>query len=169
MKFNFDTEYIQATLDAYRKMHKARGLRILLKIVSFIGLLALLAIFVFISINYDKSVLFAAAFMVLLMVLLVMSPKLDYWYCQRKLRLSPFNNDAVSVSFDDDGMELVTESSEARWKWNLIERSIFVESGIFVYHNKDECLFVPNKNGVAIDLGALESLLERNNIDVSKR
>ncbi|WP_196139638.1 YcxB family protein [Aliikangiella sp. G2MR2-5] len=168
INFKNDTNHVEDTLRIYREIHKAKGLRIFLKLIAFLGMFALLAFFVAIGIEMKPGALWFALIPLSLIVLLILGPKFDYANAKKRLKVSPFYNDSVNVIFDDDGFKAYTESSETKIQWSSIGKIVLLDEGIFMYIDKYHFLYIPNPQQGYIKISDFTELLNSHSVEVER-
>ena len=146
----YNDEYVILSMDKYRAITKSKPVRIILKSIAMVGLLGLLVIFIGIGFSGKPAVLVFSLLPILLLFLLHIGPKIDYWLIRKKLMASPFFNKNMTVVLSENGYSCNTDISKLELLWEAIDKLIFLEDGILVFIDGNNFSFLPKeqlKNG----------------------
>jgi len=86
----------------------------------------------------------------MILFLLHIGPKIDYWLIRKKLMASPFFNKNMTVVLSENGYSCNTDISKLELLWEAIDKLIFLEDGILVFIDGNNFSFLPKeqlKNG----------------------
>lgn len=141
------------TLARFRRQSVLRwGLRAL-KLVGFIGLSALLAIFVWAKLVW-ASLLFAG-----FLALLAAGPHFDYWLCKYQFRKSPFYNDDLGITLTQDAYSCVGPRSQTKLAWSAFTKARRFTDGFLVFIDAHSPIWLPDSALQAGGPQEVESIL----------
>ena len=111
----FDEQYVLAGVSRYRRQRKVYPWFIAVKVLCFLGLAGLLAIVIFAATGPVRGSSAAAVLVALVpgvfLFLLVLGPRIDYFFLKRRLRKSPFYGSETHIVVAHSGLSMKTSKS----------------------------------------------------------
>jgi len=157
-KFCFDEQYIAEMMSRYRKQSNDRFWFLPLKIVCFLLLSALFALFVY------KLLLIPSLLNSIFLAAVLFSSKFDDWFSMLRLRKLPFFGEEIQIKFTSTGL---TESSAKHH--NALSLEFFVKvqrlsDGFLIHLNLENAnlFWCPDRTLISGNINQVEELFRQN-------
>ena len=137
-RYTYTADLMIEGLQRYRQRHHQRLWMPWLRGVSFVGLVALIAVSM-----YGRA-LFPGLVFTLFLLLLLAGPRLDYYLMRRRHRKSPFFNSDVTVQLSDDGCVVADANSRSNLSWPLFTGGHRFQDGFLVLHGPQQFQWWPD-------------------------
>jgi len=154
-KLQFNEKYIADAIVRFRKQVKTRFLRIGLKLVSGVGLVVLITIFIFIK-HPEVDLLF-----IVFLVLLLIGPKLDLWVMMRRFRKSPFYENNVNYVISKNGIKMESENCKSELSWNAFTNICRFSDGFLIFSGPQAFHWLPDSSLISGSLEDAELLFRK--------
>ncbi len=165
-RVSFDESYMIAGLSRYRRQRKVFPWFIAVKVVCTLCLSALLAIIVGAVVTQTGSnatpLLWISVVLATFIVLLLLGPRLDYFFIKRRLKKSPFYGGEMKIAVRDAGVSIDTQQSQTSMAWSAFTAAKRVTGGFLLHSDPSQFYWLPDE---ALMVGApadVERLLREN-------
>ncbi len=165
-RVQFDELYIIASLSKYRRQRKLFPWFMAVKIVCFLGLAAILVIIVYAAINHvgpnTAYSMLVSLIPTSFIVLLILGPRLDYFFLKRRLKKSPFYGGTMQISVKDAGVFVDTPKSQSSLSWSAFTAAKRLAYGFILHLGPSRIYWLPDKALVVGTISDVERLLRGN-------
>lgn len=156
-KFSFRAteEHMVLGLERFRAARRVPLYLLPIKSLCFLGIGALLVL-ALVNKVWGPACVFA-----LLLILLLLGPKIDYWCFKRRLRKSPFYRSEVEVVLSEEGCIVTDRSSRVELKWNFFNKAVRFSDGFLMFIGSHQFYWWPTASLVSGIEDEVDDLLKR--------
>lgn len=124
-RFTINDTYV---VDAMK--HKRKERRVWFNSLKAVVILFALSLSLF---AYSQGDFMVVAFFILCSIAILFAHRIDYWRAKRSVQKSPFNNEAVTVLFSDDAVQMKSSQHETILKWSVFTKAVHFDDGFLLY------------------------------------
>ena len=125
-----------------------------LKVICYLGLLALIAI------SLWGRVFALSAIPAFFLALLLAGPRFDYWWAKRRLRKSPFYGRSATATLNAAGYTEVSSLSSQTLAWDAFTKAVRMEDGFLLALGPNQWHWLPDRALVAGTVAEVEQFLK---------
>jgi hypothetical protein len=161
-RFLYDEKFIIETLSRHREQHKMRAWILGIKALCFLGLMGLLLLILLVAINptrgASRGVIVLAVIPAFFMLLLLLGPRIDYFFLKRRFKRSPFYGCEARVTVTELGVMVETHKSQLSLSWSAFTKAKRLRDGFLLTSEPGMIFWWPDSSlevGSNVEVGGL--------------
>lgn len=152
-EYQFTEQHLVASASRYRQQAAARLWLFIFKLVGIVGAAALLGLCLY------SRLVWPSAIFAILIVLLALGPRIDYWVMKRRFRRSPFYNGDVRVWISSSGVVSSDPQCKVELAWSAFTEAHRFPDGFLVLFGPQQFYWWPDSALRDGSVSEVESLL----------
>jgi hypothetical protein len=164
-RFLCNEEYVLDSAERYRRQRHVYPWFIVVKGVCALGLSLLIAILIYGAVGEPENagpLSLIALVLTAFVFLLLLGPRIDYFFLKRRLRKSPFYGDEHKITVSVEGVTVDTARSQVLLKWPAFTHARRVASGFLLFSGPTVFYWWPDSALTQGTLVEITNLLHQN-------
>ena len=154
-RFRFSEQHLVTTVTRFRQQARSRLWQLPVKMLCFIGMSVLFAFSLY------NLILMPSVVLGVLIALLALGPRLDYWFMKRRFRRSPFYNNEMHISLTPNGYAASSTYSRVEVAWGALTKARRFPDGFLVFSGPQVCYWWPDTSLTGGTVAEVENLLKQ--------
>jgi hypothetical protein len=153
-RVSYDEKYVVSSIECYRRQRHVYPWFIAVKFVCGLGLATLLGIVVhgvITTVGQTAPLVVVATTLCSFLLLLVLGPRIDYFFLKRQLKKSPFCGDEIRIEVSDEGVAVNTARSQTALQWSAFTKARRLNSGFLLFTGPTQFYWWPDAALVAYE------------------
>ncbi|MEY2467028.1 MAG: hypothetical protein QOD03_1549 [Verrucomicrobiota bacterium] len=136
-RIKFSPEFLTEAMVRYRQQHRTRWLLTLIKIISF---LLLVALGVFITSEGEWII---GLFFAMISALLLFSQRIGLWWMRRSFLKSPFYNEDLTIEISHEAYHVKGSKQDSKLSWSLFSKIVCMPDGFLLFQGPSFFNWIP--------------------------
>jgi hypothetical protein len=136
-RIRYDSAFLDAAFERYRRQHPARGLIRFCKIAGVLVLLPVSAVL------FWTGEAVAASGALLAAIPILLSDRLDRWLARRAVAKSPYLDDDLTIRFGEDGFHATSPKQDVKLRWEVFTRVVHFPDGFLLFQGPKLFNWIP--------------------------